>query len=174
MQFSSSCLDLTLIAGDLFERTSQSAAGNYLAYACGVGRQCGRGHIALHCEPCGEQPIKFPWVSSFLYILSLTTTNHPHTTNRMTSPVPLRPYNQRRLSEDYTDSTFVPSTSKSGTPLHDEAEYDPYTDTSHLEASTAFEDSAKDGMHKPSLSYGSKELGKWPQAIPRYHLSETF
>lgn len=76
----------------------------------------------------------------------------------MTSPVPLRPYNQHRLSEDYTDSTFVPSTSKSGTPLHDEAEYDPYMDTSHLEASTAFEDSAKDGMHKPSLSYGSKEL----------------
>jgi hypothetical protein len=89
----------------------------------------------------------------------------------MTSPVPLRPYNQYRLSGDYTDSTIVPS--KSVTPPHDEGEYDPYTDTSHLEDSTkgvpwsntTLEESTTDGMHKPSLSYGSKDLGKWPQTI---------
>ena len=98
----------------------------------------------------------------------------------MTSPVPLRPYNQYRLSGDYTDSTVVPS--KSVTPSHDEGEYDPYTDTSHLEDSTqgvpwsntTLEGSAADGMHKPSLSYSSKELGKWPQTIPRHPLSDTF
>lgn len=83
----------------------------------------------------------------------------------MTSPVPLRLYNPHG---DYTDSTIVPSNDT--TPSHDEVEYDPYSDTSHLEASTqgppwsntAFEDSAGGSMHKPSLSYDSKEPGKWP------------
>jgi len=95
----------------------------------------------------------------------------------MTSPVPLKPYNQHG---DYTDSTIVPS--NNATLSHDGAKYDPYTDTSHLEASTqgapwndtVFEDSAAGGMHKPSLSYDSKELGKWPRAIPPYPLSEIF
>jgi hypothetical protein len=131
--------------------------------------------IALHWL-CGEQPLTFELC---LFIWSLTTIIHPHTTNRMTSPVPLRPYNHHGLSEDYTDSTIVPSNATSS---HGEVEYDPYADTSHLEASTqeapwsdtVFEDSAVGGMHKPSLSYDSKELGKWPRAIPRYPLSEIF
>jgi len=78
----------------------------------------------------------------------------------MTSPVPLEPYNQHG---DYTDSIIMPS--KDTITSHEEVEYDPYTDTSHLEASTQgppwsntdFEDSAERSMHKPSLSYDSKE-----------------
>jgi len=149
------------------------------ASAGGAGWQCGvRPNGPLHCIVLWRTAHQISLAFDLcLFILSLTTTNHPHTTNRMTSPVPLTTYNQHG---DYTDSTIMPS--KDTTTSHEEVEYDPYTDTSHLEASTQgppwnntdFEDSAERSMHKPSLSYDSKEPGKWPRAIPQYPLSDVF
>ena len=83
----------------------------------------------------------------------------------MTSSVPLRAYHQPTLSGDYADSiTDVPL--NRGSQLHDEREYDPYMSTHPAQelpwSKTAFAGLETDEMHKPSLSYGSKELGKWP------------
>ena len=115
--------------------------------------------IALHCiRPCGEKPLGFPLALEY----SILDHHHPRTTNGMTSPVPLRAYRQHTSSEDYAESiTAAPS--KSGTQSHGEEQYDPYADThSGMPWSdTAYSESVSDGLHKPSLSYDSKGLGKY-------------
>jgi len=77
----------------------------------------------------------------------------------MTSSVPLRTYQHN--SGDYSDSfTAVPSN-----PFEDEG-YDPYAQTTESQgkpwSDTAYSDpvAGDDNVHKRSLSYGSKELGK--------------
>jgi hypothetical protein len=78
----------------------------------------------------------------------------------MTSPVPLKAYRQSYTS-DY-DESITAAPSKSGTHSYGDEQYDPYTDI-HSEtpwSDTAYSESVPDGLHKPSLSYGSKELGK--------------
>lgn len=85
----------------------------------------------------------------------------------MTSPVPLRAYYPHSSLGDYTDSdTIAPSNSKgSAQSYEDDLDlYDPYVDApptrSKSWSQTAFEDSTTDGIHKPSLSYNTKEPGK--------------
>ena len=77
----------------------------------------------------------------------------------MTSPVPLRVYHQHDSSGDYTDSII--GAPERSTQLYGEGEYDPYSDVPGKPwSNTAFAQSVTDGMHKPSLSYDSKDLGK--------------
>ena len=85
----------------------------------------------------------------------------------MTSPVPLRAYHQHSSLGDYTDSdTIAPSNSLgSAQSYEDDIDlYDPYVDAPPAQgkpwSQTAFEESTTDGIHKPSLSYDTKELGK--------------
>jgi hypothetical protein len=91
----------------------------------------------------------------------------------MTSPVPLRAYHRHSsLGDDdytgYADSdTIAPSNSK-GSPQSYQDElynpYGPYDDTPEAQSkpwsNTAFEESVTDSIHKSSLSYDSKKLGK--------------
>jgi hypothetical protein len=76
----------------------------------------------------------------------------------MTSPVPLRAYHQ------YTDSdTIAPSKSKGSAQSYGDDEYDPYDTPDSQRKSwgnTTFADTGTDDIHKPSLSYSSKGLGK--------------
>ncbi len=86
----------------------------------------------------------------------------------MTSPVPLRAYNRHSSlgDDDYTDyadsDTIAPSNSKYQDELYNP--YDPYDGTPRAQSkswsNTTFEESTTDSIHKPSLSYDSKELGK--------------
>ncbi|KAN0125085.1 hypothetical protein V8E52_001637 [Russula decolorans] len=84
----------------------------------------------------------------------------------MTSPVPLRPYHQHSSLGDYTDSdTIAPSNSMgSAQSYEDDIDlYDPYdapAEQGKPWSHTAFEESATDTdtIHKPSLSYNTKEL----------------
>ncbi|KAH9025895.1 rhomboid family-domain-containing protein [Lactarius pseudohatsudake] len=81
----------------------------------------------------------------------------------MTSSVPLQTYNQHRSPSEYTDG-FDSSPARKSTLSYAEEAYDPYTDTPGKSwGNTAFAESATDSdvTHKPSLSYASKELGKW-------------
>jgi hypothetical protein len=85
----------------------------------------------------------------------------------MTSPVPLRPYHQHSSLGDYTDSDTIATSNSKGSPQSYEDDldlYDPYVDAPSAQGKhlsyTAFEESATDGIHKPSLSYNTKELGK--------------
>ncbi|KAH9064136.1 rhomboid family-domain-containing protein [Lactarius vividus] len=81
----------------------------------------------------------------------------------MTSSVPLQTYNQHRSRREYTDD-FDNSPARKSTLSYAEEAYDPYADTPGKSwGSTAFAESATDSdvTHKPSLSYDSKELGKW-------------
>jgi len=85
----------------------------------------------------------------------------------MTSPVPLTAYHQHSSFGDYTDSdTIAPSNSKgSDQSYEDDIDlYDPYVDAPPPHGTpwshTAFEESATDDIHKSSLSYNTKELGK--------------
>lgn len=116
-------------------------------------------HPIIACtafQPCGEKPLEVALKHSIL-----DHHHHARTTNGMTSPVPLRAYHQHTSSEDYAESiTAAPS--KSGTQSHGEEQYDPYSDThSGMPWSdTAYSESVPDGLHKPSLSYDSKEPGK--------------
>jgi hypothetical protein len=77
----------------------------------------------------------------------------------MTSPVPLRPYHQRS-SLGYADS----DTKGSAQSYEDDSDLydDPYANAPHGKpwSPTVFEESAADGVHKPSLSYNTKGLGK--------------
>ena len=80
----------------------------------------------------------------------------------MTSPVPLRSYHQHSSLGDYTDSdTIAPSKSTGTGQSYGDEGYDPYFDAPSGQGGswshTAFTDS---DIHKPSLSYNSKELGK--------------
>jgi hypothetical protein len=105
-----------------------------------------------------KSPSSFPWPLEYSI---LDHHHHPRTTNRMTSPVPLRAYHQHTSSEDYAESiTAAPS--KSGTQSHGGEHYDPYSDTHSGTpwSDTAYSESVPDGLHKPSLSYDSKEPGK--------------
>ncbi len=80
----------------------------------------------------------------------------------MTSSVPLQTYNQHRSPREYTDD-FDSSPARKNTLSYAEEAYDPYADTPGKPwGNTAFAESATDSdvMHKPSLSYDSKELGK--------------
>jgi hypothetical protein len=76
----------------------------------------------------------------------------------MTSPVALRAYHQ------YTDSdTIAPSRSKRSDRSYGDEDYDPYDTPSSQGKSwgnPTFADSGTDDIHKPSLSYSSKGLGK--------------
>ena len=92
-----------------------------------------------------------------------STTSFPA---HMTSPVPLRPYHQHSSLGDYTDSDTIAASNSKGSAQSYEDDidlYDPY-DTPPARAKswghTAFEESATDGINKPSLSYDTKELGK--------------
>lgn len=84
----------------------------------------------------------------------------------MTSSVPLRPYHQHSSLGDYTDSdTIAPSNSRgSAQSYEDDIDlYDPYDtppEQGNSWSHTAFEESTTDSVHKPSLSYDTKELGK--------------
>jgi hypothetical protein len=82
----------------------------------------------------------------------------------MTSGVPLRAYHHHSSLGDYTDSdTIAPSNSK-GSAQDDIDLYDPYGDAPPARGKswsrTPFEEPATDGIHKPSLSYNTKDLGK--------------
>jgi len=85
----------------------------------------------------------------------------------MTSPIPLRAYHQHSSLGDYTDSdTIAPSNSKGSAQSYEDDInlYDPYVDAPLAQGKpssyTNFEESVTDGIHKPSLSYDTKELGK--------------
>jgi hypothetical protein len=84
----------------------------------------------------------------------------------MTSPVPLRPYHQHSSLGDYTDSDTIAASNSKGSAQSYEDDidlYDPYVDAQAQGKPwnhTTFEESAADGIHKPSLSYDTKELGK--------------
>jgi hypothetical protein len=82
------------------------------------------------------------------------------------SPVPLRPYHQRTLSDDYYSEPDTAITSPRAIPTYDDEAYDPYVDPHSAQGAswsdTAYAD-AEPGtvdMHKPSLSYDTKYLGK--------------
>lgn len=81
--------------------------------------------------------------------------------NGMTSSVPLQTY---RSPREYSDD-FDGSPARKNTLSYEEGVYDPYADSDSLGKpwrNTAFAESTtdSDGMDKPSLSYGSKELSK--------------
>lgn len=85
----------------------------------------------------------------------------------MTSPVPLRPYLHHSSLGDNTDSdTIAPSYSKGSAQSYgdDTDLYNPYANAPPTQrkswSRTPFDDSATNGIHKPSLSYDAKELGK--------------
>lgn len=80
----------------------------------------------------------------------------------MTSSVPLQTYNQHEPPREYSDS-FDSSPARKNTLSYADGQYDPYADTlAKPWGNTAFAESTtnSDVTHKPSLSYGSKELGK--------------
>ena len=76
----------------------------------------------------------------------------------MTSSVPLQTYRPESQYSDDFDSPPAPSRN-----MYAEGEYDPYADSlAKPWSNTTFAESTtdSDGMHKPSLSYGSKGLSK--------------
>lgn len=84
----------------------------------------------------------------------------------MTSSVPLRAYHHSSLG-GYADSdTIAPSNSKgSAQSYEDDIDlYDPYVNAPSTQGKSwghmSYEESATDGIHKPSLSYDTKDLGK--------------
>jgi membrane associated rhomboid family serine protease len=85
----------------------------------------------------------------------------------MTSSVPLRAYHHHSSLGSNTDSdTIAPSNSKgSAQSFGDDIDlYDPYANAPPTQrkswSRTPFEESATDGIHKPSLSYDTKDLGE--------------
>jgi hypothetical protein len=84
----------------------------------------------------------------------------------MTSSVPLRAYHHSSLGDHTESDTIAPSNSKGSAQSYgDDIDlYDPYADAPQKQGKswshTPFEDSATDGIDKPSLSYNTKELGK--------------
>lgn len=102
----------------------------------------------------------------------------------MTSPVPLRDYHQHSSSlGDYTyPDTIAPSNSK-GNPQSYEDDidlYDPYAGGTRAQGKSwshmPFEESAEsaaDGIHQPSLSFNTKELGKSTEQLHLLLCSEV-
>jgi hypothetical protein len=92
--------------------------------------------------------------------LLTTTTSAPEKDNGMTSSVPLQTY---RSQSQYSDFDSPPAPARNSTLSYAEGEYDPYYDSQAKPwSNTAFAESTtdSDGMHKPSLSYGSKGPSK--------------
>lgn len=85
----------------------------------------------------------------------------------MTSPVPLRTYYQHSSLGDYTESDTIAASNSKGSAQSYEDDidlYDPYVDAPPEQGKpwdhTAFEEPKTDDIHKPSLSYNTKELGR--------------
>lgn len=108
---------------------------------------------ALHSPPGNNLSLEADGLASFP-----TTTSGPEKDNEMTSSVPLQTY---RSPGDYSDD-FDGSPARKNTLSYADEEYDPYAGPAARPwSNTTLEESTDSGdMHKPSLSYGSKEQSK--------------